>query len=505
MKNKKKTTDYGLGELAIPVMDILSTGLLKLFSLLVDLTHHLLSKYVFLDTPHSDFEKIERKSLGVKRTTLADNAIGYSVTAKRNLIGEELDKSKHTAIIGASGSGKTVLLDTLIYEDMKEGKPVVYLDPKGDRGTLLTFIHLCKLTGRDFYIFSEHWQGEGACSLNPVKEGTSTNIADRFFHAFTWSEEHYAQICHDALEFAVARLKENSISVTLDSIYDELLNISDPKQKKDDVFFKRDDIGGILTRLNKIRRSDFGKLLNDPNGLSFSEIRNSKKCVYIGLSVLGYAEIARSIGKVILGDISYCAYDIYKHISPDSNSLTSLGIYIDELSAVITDEFIEILNKCRGAKMELTFAFQSPSDIAKHDPELCIQVLENASNWFIFKQRLESGAKIFSEAIGTMESKKQTVRVQDGEVQDQGSQRMVEELISHPNILKNLNVGQCVLLRHFPSRIDLLNVKYIDPNVLLANTKFLKKEVKTTKIHISKPSKKIFLTSNKNTGGTIDY
>ena len=134
--------------------------------------------------------------------------------------------------------------------------------------------------------------------------------------------------------------------------------------------------------------------------------------------------------------------------------------------------------------MELTFALQSPSDISKKDANLCIQVLENSANWFVFKQRMEEGANIFSESIGTIESKKQTVRVQDGEEQDQGSQRVVEELIAHHNIIKNLNVGQCVLLRHYPTRIDLLNVKYIDPKVLESNIQILKKEVP---IEIKKP------------------
>ena len=51
------------------------------------------------------------------------------------------------------------------------------------------------------------------------------------------------------------------------------------------------------------------------------------------------------------------------------------------------------------------------------------------------------------------------------------SSREVEELIVHSNILKNLNIGQCVLLRHFPTNIDLINMKYIDPNVLDQNIK----------------------------------
>ena len=476
MSKKKPSGDLGLGEFIVPVMDLLSLLIMKAMDLATLGLHFGLSKYVFKNVNAVSIKKIDRELLESSKSTLQDEAIGYSLTTKKNLLGADLNRKAHTAIVGASGSGKTVLLDALMYEDMKQDKPVVYIDPKGDNETLLNFINLCKLTGRNFYIFSEYWNGEGACSLNNVKDGTSTNIADRIFHSFTWSEEHYAQICYDALEEVVAILKENGDEVSIETIYQELIKVSDLKLK-DDCLYARKDIQGVLSRLRKIMRSDFGDKLKGAEGLSFSDIRDSNKCVYIGLSVLGYAEIARSLGKVILGDISYSAYKSYKEINPmNSSSLKSMGIYIDELSAVITDEFIEILNKCRGAKMELTFAFQSPSDIAKHDPQLCIQVLENAANWFVFKQRLEDGAKIFSEAIGTIESKKQTLRVEGGEEKDQGSQRMVEELISHPNIIKNLNVGQCVFLRHYPTRIDLLNVKYINPKTLWNNVRYLNKE-----------------------------
>ncbi|WP_412475780.1 TraM recognition domain-containing protein [Halobacteriovorax sp. YZS-1-2] len=477
MSNKKQSGDFGLGEALVPVIDLMSEILLKLSQLMATGLVLGMDKYVFKRNNKNTIKKIERDDLKNDRRTLLDEAIGYSVTSKRNIMGSEINKSAHTAVVGASGSGKTVLLDALMFEDMRQGKPVVFIDPKGDNGSLLNFINLCKLTGRDFYVFSEYWNGEGASALNPVKDGSSTNIADRIFKSFTWSEEHYAQICRNAIEDAVSILKSKDELVNLESIYNKLIEISDSKNKEESLY-KRDDIQGILSRLKKITRSDFGEKLNKANGLSFKEIRDSKKCVYIGLPVLGFAEISRAIGKIILGDVSYSAYKTYRHITPlTEDSLPKLALYIDELSAVITDEFIEILNKVRGAKMEITFAFQSPSDIAKYDKELCTQVLENTSNWFVFKQRIEDGAKIFSEAIGTMESKKQTIRVQDGEEQAQGSQRVVEELISHPNILKNLNVGQCILLRHYPTKIDLLNVKYIDPKILWDNVKFINKEV----------------------------
>ena len=215
--------------------------------------------------------------------------------------------------------------------------------------------------------------------------------------------------------------------------------------------------------------SDFADHLNS-GGISFRDIWNSNNCIYIGLPVLGYPRVARSLGKIILGDIAHAVYSVYKQ---NINKTNPIGIYIDELSSVITDEFIELLNKSRGAKVELTVAFQSPSDINKISPSLCQQILENASNWFVFKQRMEVGSNTFAEAIGTILGQKKTIKVKNGEVQDVGSQRDVHELIVHHDIIKNLNRGQAVVLQHSPSKIDLVNIKYIDPMVVKQNQRYL--------------------------------
>src|SRR5690606_13575052 len=119
----------------------------------------------------------------------------------------------------------------------------------------------------------------------------------------------------------------------------------------------------------------------------------------------------------------------------------------DEFGSLVTPEFIELQNKCRGAGMELTLAVQTASDIDRVNPDLTKQVIENAGNLFILKQRLQEGASIFSEAIGTIISKKQTYRVDNGEQLKSGSEREVHDLVVHPDIIKNLGIGQCVLLR----------------------------------------------------------
>lgn len=470
MKSKPQSSS-GLGDFLLPITELLGilliTGidyLIRFFGLSVNALMSLIFK-------SKDPKKIKRDSIWKTSTTNHEEHIGVSLTKRSPVHSKDINKTIHTAVVGASGSGKSNLLDALMFDDLKKGLPVVFIDPKGDNKSLETFIALCKLCGREFSIFSEYYKGEGSVSINPVKDGSATNIADRIHHSFTWSEEHYERLCYNALKEAITDLLHEREIISIAKVYNRLLEISNPKDK-DSRLADRKNIQGILSRLKSIIESDFGKSLSSTNALSFCEIKESKKCVYIGLSVLGYAEIARALGKIFIGDISYSVYKTYKSLNHES-IVEPIAIYIDELGAVITDEFIELLNKCRGAAMQLTFAFQCPSDIAKHDPHLLIQILENSSNWFVFKQRMEADAEIFSEAIGTVATKKKTVRMEDGRELDMGSLREVEELVAHHNVIKNLNVGQCILLRHNPTRVDLLNVKYMDPNVIQQNLKTL--------------------------------
>ncbi len=473
MQSKKANSDLGLGEFIVPIIDLLSIIIMKVADLVGVLLMYLFNQVFFNNKKEEDVKKIEREDLSIKKSTLDDDALGYSVGRKRVIKVSEIEKKRHSMVCGASGFGKTVLLDVLLYDDLKNDRPVIFIDPKGDNKSLNQFINLCKITGRDYQIFSKSYSGHGSISLNSAKEGSFTNVADRIHYSFDWSEEHYEILCYRALKKSCKLLKEKNELISYEKILDTLIENSNPKDK--DRIFDRKDIEGIITRLENIIDSDFGDKL-DAKGLSFKEIWQSKKCVYIALPVLGYPKIARSLGKLFLGDLSYSAFEAYDQLTVENEkNLNPVGIYIDELSAVITDEFIELLNKCRGVKMELNFAFQSPSDIKKIDPELLEQIFENTSNWFIGKQRMENGANVFSEAIGTILGKKQTIRVEDGVEKDQGSQRKVEELIVHHNIIKNLNVGQGVLLRHSPTKIDLINFKFIDPITVSKNVRFLEK------------------------------
>ncbi|MBT4789936.1 MAG: type IV secretion system DNA-binding domain-containing protein [Halobacteriovoraceae bacterium] len=470
-KEKSKESDFGLEDVFLPIIELINILVYEGIKLLTKGIELVFEKYVFKNKTQK-IKKIEKKGLKVAKTTQSFDDIGYSITEKKMIKGEDLDKTKHSVVVGSSGSGKSVLLDTLMFDDMRKGKSVIYLDPKADNESMERFIELCRLNRMDYGIFCEHYHGENKISLNPAKEGSYTHISNRIFKAFTWSEEHYAEKSFQAIKLAVKILKQDGVTVTLLAILEKIKELT-KLPKGDPNKLNPDKIDGIITKLSNITDSDFGSILKGKDAQGFSDLRNSGKCIYIGLPVQGYAETAIAIGKLILGDVNHSVYNTYKTItSKNKDSLNPLGLYVDELSSFVTDEFIHILNKSRGAKLEVTSAFQTTSDVNKVDPEMCQQILENSLNWFIMKQRMQKSAEDICNSIGTIESTKDTVRVEDGQNMNVGSQRAVEELIVHPNIIKNLNQGQCVLLRQQPTQIDLMNVKYIDKYTIDSNLNY---------------------------------
>lgn len=466
----KKNEAFSLGDFMIPVVELMSILFTKVIEGFIMLITFGLERAInYSRTPK--VTKIEKKDFKKKKEIIEFDAIGYSMTRRRNILGTEIDKSKHSLVVGSSGTGKTSVLETLMFNDMREGKSVVYLDPKADNATLERFIDLCRLNGKEYLIFSEHYNKDGKIRINPVMEGSVNHIVDRVFKSFNWSEEFYANKCQQALKKVVKSLKGKRQEVSLKSIYDEILLLCESKEKEEKL--NRSEIEGLITKLDNIVDSDFGDIICGDGAYSFSKLRAEGKCVYIGLSVLGYSETARAIERIILGDIAYSVYNTYRSIDPRSTAnLKPLGLYIDELSAIISDEFIEILNKCRGAKLEITSAFQTSDDLNKIDPNLCQQVFENTLNWFVMKQRMDDAAKMISFAIGTNTGEKKTRRVDNDQDQGSGSVRDVEELIVHPNVIKDLNVGQCILFRQQPTQLDAMNMKYISQYIIDSNLEY---------------------------------
>lgn len=392
---------------------------------------------------------LEIKSLGVKKTTAAQDSLGIDVSTRKVVRLKEIDFRRHSFIVGGSGFGKTNLLTILQENSLEAGRPIIFIDPKGDLETLNCFKKLCLQYKRQCYIFSEYHPD--SIALNPLLEGSINHIVSRLMNSFDWSNEFYRGQSERALFQVCKNLKDKNEVVSIQSILHELSLI------------ESDDIAGIISNLTRIQESDFARHLNTSHdGLTISKVREERACLYIGLSLQGYGETARTIGRLFLGELLYNSYMTMRTSAFGEGLKNPLSVHFDELGALLVPDFIELLNKCRSAGIELTMAVQSPADLSKYDDRLPTQIVENSGNLFVLKQRVDDSAAFFSKAIGTITTTKSTHVTEDGETQSRGSVREVYELLAHPDIIKNLGVGQCVLLQQGPTRVRVLNIRNRD-------------------------------------------
>jgi hypothetical protein len=63
-----------------------------------------------------------------------------------------------------------------------------------------------------------------------------------------------------------------------------------------------------------------------------------------------------------------------------------------------------------------------------------------------------------------------------------GTEREVNELLVHPDIIKNLRVGQCILLRHNPTKLDLINIRDRRMEIVSQDNKGKKDKVKKQEV-----------------------
>jgi len=363
MKTKK---DQPQLDLFTPVYEIFHELCILLFDLGKELFKWLWMKVLKKGPP---LEQINRKALSVKTTTEIQDALGIDTKNRKEFLLKDVDFRRHSFIVGASGFGKTNLISILQEHSLRLNKPIIFFDPKGDMEALTTFQKICEQYRKPCYIFSEHYYK--SISLNPLMEGTVNQVVDRIMRSFDWSEPYYRDASRRSLTKALQKLEKDGEGFTLKKVFDELVRL----ESKENI--------GLIAKIEAILVSDFGKILNSDgsNALTLSKVREEKACLYIGLSTQGYGETATAVGKLFLGEL---LYNSYKTLSKeDSKGLENpISIYFDEFGSLVTPEFIELQNKCRGAGMELTLAVQTASDIDRVNPDLTKQVIENAGNLF---------------------------------------------------------------------------------------------------------------------------
>lgn len=456
-KNSKNNQTDGL-DFVTPFIEVFTLLVQHILEILQIAIAYLFTKLIeFIKVQYfnrRDVKQITSKELKSKKKTDLQGTLGYSTSYKTSFHFSELDTTKHTTVIGSTGSGKTVCTYLLIENALKKGMPVIYFDPKPNLENIETFRKICEANGKKIYYFSDIVESPN--SFNPLNGGSLGDISDKIINALEWSEPFYKNESIEALDEVLKTLQTSNTAITIGEIVEEL------KKHKN---FK--NIKGLYNQLNKVHLSEYGQMLsnNSKSTLTFNSLRIEEACLYIGISAMGHSSSGSVLNKIFFGGLlTHSKESLIGKVPGLGMPLSKpIAIFFDELSSTIHEGFIDLQNKCRQAGMEITYATQGPSDIDRISPTLTAQIFENTNNLFIFNQMIPAHTEFFARMFGTMTGEKKTRVIENNQTQDSGSVREVEEFLVHSNIFRNLRVGQCVFMQRNPKRVDLINVRFWQP------------------------------------------
>lgn len=388
------------------------------------------------------------------------------------------EANHHVHIVGASGYGKTVLLSHIINYQIRSGRGLLYIDLKGDLETVTKLKRSALLSGRekDVKIFSISDQSVSS-SYNLIGEGSYTQIRDRIMQSLIWSEEYYKNVSSSFLLKLVSVLcfvrDKNSkifdLKTILDIIEDNevLLKLADlipdsfhemhKNLESCYEFLRQPDnvksLQGLKAQLESIVLSEFGSLIraNDDSINLFDAVR-SGKLIFIFLDTRRYGETAKAVGRFVLQDLKATSAKIDSELM--ANERNEFKVVIDEFADLAQEDFIGFLDRARSSKMSIIVAHQEICDLLRISPEFAGRLMGNTSTLYAFLQKRPESAEMISSMAGTRKAWKETVQSQKLffiDIPTGGkSLREVEEFNIHPNVIKSLTVGKCVVVKKYP-------------------------------------------------------
>lgn len=145
-------------------------------------------------------------------------------------------------------------------------------------------------------------------------------------------------------------------------------------------------IASLLPVLNMLTSGHMGPLLSptdDPE--DEREITDSGKIIrmgdvlYMGLDSLSDSMVGSSIGSIFLADLAAVAGERYNF---GRGGADSVNIFVDEAAETVNDQLVQLLNKGRGAGMNLYVATQTIADFEARmgSPAKARQVLGNTNH-----------------------------------------------------------------------------------------------------------------------------
>lgn len=349
------------------------------------------------------------------------------------------DRLRHTHVVGATGSGKSVLLENLILADVKNGLGALIIDPKGDRSFFERIRRECRALGReeDLHLISANYPEESR-AWNPCRLGDVAEVHSKLINPWTFSEPFYKKSCHHALLHALNTLADQDGPYFLTDVQRHIRSAPVPK----------DHVQGLDLDLGNLIHSEWQELLmagppkHGLRELSIIDAVRKSEIIFIDLPAEGKSTQSELVGKLFLQELMLISG--LRKVYPNLRTGKPFMVYVDEFDAFANESFITFLNKGRSSDFAIHLSHQTLSDLEKVSPEFKRQVLGNTNVRFVFRQDDPEDAETWASFFGTADVVKKTYRTSGGQETGESSNRLSREFIIHPDGIKTLMTGECI-------------------------------------------------------------
>ena len=388
----------------------------------------------------------------------------------------------HTHVVGSTGVGKTesVLL-TLLGQDIQRGKGAIVIDAKGDLELLAKIRLNVQAAGRmkDFLFFSIS-NPEISSTYNPLLRGNASQIKDKLIGASEWGDEFYRKKAEEAALTLLRPMIHLGRKPKFRDLYYLLTDIGALRaflNELDEGLMRRDlevminhfgdhskFLSGLIADLALVAKSEFSVLVDvDQAEIDLLKVYEENKIVYFSLNTQGYEETAKRFGRLILQDIKTVSNEI--QTQKDAAERHFFPVFVDEFSSFTYENFIEFLNKGRGAGFAITLLHQSLADLATRRTTFQQQILENTNIKIIMRQDDPFSVDKFSKIGGTRKTLISTYQTEDRmlgvDFTGQGSMREAQTFRIDPDLVRSLGRGEAILIMKSPKfKIDFLKLDY---------------------------------------------
>jgi hypothetical protein len=391
-------------------------------------------------------------------------ALGF--TAKGELVRIPVAGSRAvmSLLLGATGSGKTILQVLLALAAIKRGMGVIYIDPKGDDFVREQLRDAAARERRRHRC----WDPQGTTIYNPYDRGSATEVADKLLAAEVFTEPHYQRLAQRYIGHVIRALRLAGVPVSLATVVEHMnsgrlssltrkmspadarpllayLETLTPQQER--------DLAGARDRLAILAESDIGHLLDPAAGEDVIDLRESLDrgdVVLFRLEADRRPLAAAMLGSAIVQDlVAIC--DERQH-----GEQRPALIVIDEHSACGTPQTPRLFGRGRGAGMSQLVGTQEVADLGSAETDvpgrgggMLPQIAGNIEVLLCGRQNMPASAELVSAIAGTRGAwitTQQTLASAAGLLTGLGSRSRGREYVIHPDMIKSLDVAEFAVI-----------------------------------------------------------